>query len=191
MTIKRWQQVVTSESAALATQVMAFCLTNRLKGAHNGMSTWMNSYHDNWKQGCWYFPRTGRYTVSLSHRYRSFQPMGCHRGTPSLKLGTVNQTVETFWYGRILKPGHTPKGNMRLRKLWPNSITTADEVNPTPPKLIWPFHSLAVKSAQSDADEEGKRGSSANTIVVFENEKVGSGNLLVVKQGVQASSWFW
>lgn len=114
-----------------------------------------------------------------------FSPWGVIGGTPSLKLGTVNQTVETFDMADPSAKAHT-EGEYAVKKIVTKLINNRD-MNPTPPVDLT-IPQFMVKSAQSDADEEGKRGSSANTIVVRKKntKKVGSGNSLVVKQGVQA-----
>lgn len=134
-------------------------------------------------------------TVSISHApvgvpYQAidialFSPWGVIGGTPRLNLGVVNQTVETFDMADPSAKAHT-EGEYAVKKIV-SRITHNRTASPVPPiDLVVP--QFAPKTIQTDADHIGKRGSSANTIVVRKKDtkKVGSGNSLVVKQGVQA-----
>ena len=177
--------VVLSESAAPSYTGNGVLSDQPSKGAHNG--------HVNLDEQA--IMTTENKVVGISHApagtpYQAidialFSPWGVIGGTPSLKLGTVNQTVETFDMADPSAKAHT-EGEYAVKKIVTKLINNRD-MNPTPPVDLT-IPQFMVKSAQSDADEEGKRGSSANTIVVRKKntKKVGSGNSLVVKQGVQA-----
>lgn len=112
-----------------------------------------------------------------------FSPWGVIGGTPRLNLGVVNQTVETFDMADPNAKAHT-EGEYAVKKIVAKVTNSANSGPKRDVDLVVP--TFAPKTVQTDSDNEGKRGSSANTIVVRrKDKKVGSGNSLIVRQGVQ------